>query len=171
MGEKRTFLQFPFAHTRDVFALALPVITEHSLVKCMSIRIFGSCPGGIATGLLHKEPSKEKKRIVQSTWPNARMQHCLTIRRNSIVLRLIILQASMGINLEMLLTKRLLAMLTFEREKVDHRTSSLWALFADGKKLSFTFGCWSCARGRCWSHIRVVVLVWETRNQEKWSVG
>jgi len=41
------------------------------------------------------------------------------------VLRLIILQASMGIDLEMLLAKRLLAMLAFEREKVNHGTSSL----------------------------------------------
>lgn len=67
IGEKRTFLQFPLAQTRDGLAFVLPVITEHSLVKCASIRTFGSSPTGIATGVLHKGPLNKKSRSINLT--------------------------------------------------------------------------------------------------------
>ena len=57
IGEKRTFLQLPLAQMGVDFDLALPVTTEHSFSKCMSIRTFGSWPGRIATGVLQSGPS------------------------------------------------------------------------------------------------------------------
>lgn len=42
IGEKRTFLQLPRAQVGVDLDLTLPVTTEHSFSKCMSIRTFGS---------------------------------------------------------------------------------------------------------------------------------
>lgn len=56
IGENKTFLQVGRAQSGVVFALTLPVTTEHSLSRCMSIRTLGSCPGRTATGILHNGP-------------------------------------------------------------------------------------------------------------------
>jgi hypothetical protein len=53
IGENKTFLQVGRAQSGVDFALTLPVTTEHSLSRCMSIRKLGSCPGRIETGILH----------------------------------------------------------------------------------------------------------------------
>lgn len=53
IGEYRTLLHFRFAQVGFFFTGTLPVMTSHSLVKCLSIRMLGSCPGGMAIGVLH----------------------------------------------------------------------------------------------------------------------
>ena len=59
IGEKRTFLQLPLAQVGVDFDLTLPVTTEHSLSRCMFIRIFGSWPGRTATGVLQRGPNRK----------------------------------------------------------------------------------------------------------------
>ena len=55
MGENRTFPHFGRAQVGVDFALLdLPVITEHCVLICCSMRMLGSCPGGMATGVLQR---------------------------------------------------------------------------------------------------------------------
>lgn len=57
IGAKSTLLHLPRAQVGADLALPdFPVITLHSVPMCLSMRILGSCPGGIATGLLHNGP-------------------------------------------------------------------------------------------------------------------
>lgn len=54
MGAKSTFPHFARAHTGVDFFWDLPVMTEHSELMWASMRMLGSCPGGTATGVLHR---------------------------------------------------------------------------------------------------------------------
>lgn len=57
IGEKSTFPHLGRAQWGVDLALPdLPVMTEHSVLIWCSMRILGSCPGGMATGALHKGP-------------------------------------------------------------------------------------------------------------------
>ena len=56
-----------------------------------------------------------------------------TIRCNTIVLHLVIRVTVMRLYFEVLLTKRLLTVLTLEWQKVDQKARCMGALFADGE--------------------------------------
>ncbi len=57
IGENRTLPQLGRAQWGvDLALLDLPVMTEHSVLIWRSMRMLGSCPGGMATGVLHRGP-------------------------------------------------------------------------------------------------------------------
>lgn len=62
------------------------------------------------------------------------------------MLALVVLRAMVGIDFEVLLAERQLAVLTFEGKKVDEKACRVGALLSDSEKLSVSIGCWH--RGR-----------------------
>lgn len=56
MGEMRTLRHFVFAQVGFDLAFGLPVMMVQSVVKCLSIRILGSSPGGIEMTSLQSGP-------------------------------------------------------------------------------------------------------------------
>lgn len=70
----------------------LPVMTEHSSLKWRSIRMLGSCPGGIAIGTLHKGPIQiVNQDLYEREWGLVR-----TRWGDPVVLALVILIALVG---------------------------------------------------------------------------
>lgn len=132
IGENSTFLQFRLAQTGIVLTFPdLPVITGQSLLKCSSIRTFGSWPGRIATGVLQNGPSKS---LVSWRLTDNRVERH-TIWSYSVMLALVILSTFMGGHHKMLLAEGFFAMLAFEWQEVHQETWWVWALFPNSKEL------------------------------------
>lgn len=90
----------------------LPVITLHSLLMCLSMRIFGSCPGGIATGLLHNGPFRNQYEATDN------ILDIHTARCDTVMFVLIISWTLVGGDGEMIRAETLGTMFTLERQKV-----------------------------------------------------
>ena len=136
MGEKSTLPHFGRAQWGVVLALPdLPVMTEHSLLKCRSMRTFGSCPGGMATGVLQSGPDPNVSGVFIDGAHGA-----LTSGGNPIKLRGIVLGTMVGGRQKVLAAKWSCAVLTLEWEEVDEETSWIRALLADVEKLDVALG-------------------------------
>lgn len=96
----------------DLALADFPVITLHSLLMCLSMRIFGSCPGGIATGLLHNGPFGNQYEVTDN------IQDVHTTRCDTIMFALIISWTLVGGDGEMVRAETLRTMITFERQEV-----------------------------------------------------
>ena len=91
MGANRTLPHFALAQCGPDDAFVFPVITEHSVLICRSMRTFGSCPGGMATGVLQSGPDPNVSGVFIG-----RTHGTLTSRGNPIKLRGIVLGTMVG---------------------------------------------------------------------------
>ena len=67
------------------------------------------------------------------------MHSARTVGGDAVVLALVILRTTMYINLEVLLTERVLAVLAVEGQKVDEKASGVGALLSDAEKRCVAF--------------------------------
>lgn len=98
--------------------------------------MFGSWPGGIATGVLQRGPNS----IPLSGQIRRDSMHLLTRRRDAVMLCGIVLGARMGGRQEVFPAERLRTMLTLEWEEVDEVARRVGALLPDVKQLGVALG-------------------------------
>lgn len=102
MGANNSLPHFGLAHRGVEEVFCLPVRTEQSVSKCLSMRMLGSSPAGIAIGTLQKGP--EKQACLSRKIENP-MSIVLTIWCYSIMFALIVLVAIMTLWQEMIPTE------------------------------------------------------------------